>query len=283
MFHPPTRLSFVLFVFSLVVLVNPGRSPYIDPARGRDLGFLSWYSRLTEVVNPGRSPYTDPARGGDLGFLSSYSRRTETEAVPASATAQSDSGPQYVAVYQIQGAGSVSPLNQEWIDTFGVVTGVSSNGFYLQDPVGDGDAATSDGIFVYTQRAPNVSVGTCVQVRRAFVDEYYEKTELSRTKPIERSDRCLTTNVAPAVMEQAHPGVPPVAMFERYEGMVVELDDLRGLVQGATKRFRNGEAEVAFLPQQWVPLMDGERVFQWQREAVPALMYVSNALSRRRR
>jgi uncharacterized protein len=33
--------------------------------------------------------------------------------------------------------------------TEGVVTVVLGNGFFMQDPVGDANAATSDGIFVF--------------------------------------------------------------------------------------------------------------------------------------
>ena len=46
-----------------------------------------------------------------------------------------------------------SPLDGTEVATKGVVVGDfqvgGKNGFYLQDPVGDGDASTSDGIFVY--------------------------------------------------------------------------------------------------------------------------------------
>ena len=33
--------------------------------------------------------------------------------------------------------------------TTGVVTAIAFNGYYVQNPVGDGDPATSDGIFVF--------------------------------------------------------------------------------------------------------------------------------------
>ena len=59
----------------------------------------------------------------------------------------------------LQGAGSASPFDGQEVATWGLVTGLTGDGFYLQDPVGDGDALTSDGIFVYTYDAPTVSVG----------------------------------------------------------------------------------------------------------------------------
>ncbi|MCB0158550.1 MAG: hypothetical protein KDD83_10510, partial [Caldilineaceae bacterium] len=111
---------------------------------------------------------------------------------PRPAAAQDERFPP-IPIADIQGAGPASPLYQEWVDTIGVVTGVNADGFYLQDPQGDGDPATSDGVYVYTQRAPRVKAGDCVRLRGAFVDEYYEKTELSRAKSIEPSDACAAT------------------------------------------------------------------------------------------
>src|SRR5262245_24611146 len=63
----------------------------------------------------------------------------------------------------IQGAGKSSPLEEQEVTTWGLVTGMTSDGFYLQDPVGDGDPMTSDGIFVYTHDAPPVASGECVR------------------------------------------------------------------------------------------------------------------------
>ena len=67
-------------------------------------------------------------------------------------------------IYEIQGAGHISPLNGEAISTTGIVTTVDTDGFYLQDPTGDGDDATSDGIFVFTGSAPSVDVGDELEV-----------------------------------------------------------------------------------------------------------------------
>ena len=57
------------------------------------------------------------------------------------------------------------------VSTTGVVTALDSNGFYIQDPNGDGNAATSDGIFVFTSVAPTVVVGQSVMVT-GVVDEF---------------------------------------------------------------------------------------------------------------
>ena len=51
---------------------------------------------------------------------------------------------------QIQGPGASSPYANSVQTTEGVVTLKVGTGFFIQDPVGDGDPTTSDGIFVYT-------------------------------------------------------------------------------------------------------------------------------------
>ncbi len=66
-------------------------------------------------------------------------------------------------IFDIQGAGHISPLVGQSVTTVGVVTAVDTNGFWIQDETGDGNSATSDGIFVFTSTAPTVSVGDKVQ------------------------------------------------------------------------------------------------------------------------
>lgn len=55
-----------------------------------------------------------------------------------------------VDIFNIQGTGHLSPFDNQVVGTQGVVTAIQNNGFYLQDPIGDGNEATSDGIFVFT-------------------------------------------------------------------------------------------------------------------------------------
>jgi predicted extracellular nuclease len=61
-------------------------------------------------------------------------------------------GNRQVAIPEIQGSGHFSRFADEEVTTGGVVTAVVPTGFYLQDPRGDGDPGTSDGIFVFTGR-----------------------------------------------------------------------------------------------------------------------------------
>ncbi len=69
-------------------------------------------------------------------------------------------------IHDIQGAGASSPLVGSVVSTRGVVTGVKSNGFFLQEPDAGVDAnpATSEGIFVFTGALPTVALGDAVQV-----------------------------------------------------------------------------------------------------------------------
>ncbi len=56
-------------------------------------------------------------------------------------------------IRDIQGAAHLSPLNGQSVSAVpGIVTGVRSNGFYLQDPNPDANVATSEGIFVFTEQ-----------------------------------------------------------------------------------------------------------------------------------
>lgn len=75
-----------------------------------------------------------------------------------------------LTIGQIQGEGHRSPFEGQTVITNGVVTAVDSNGFYLQD-LGDGNARTSDAVFVFTNSAPDVYVGDSVAVQ-ATVTEY---------------------------------------------------------------------------------------------------------------
>lgn len=101
------------------------------------------------------------------------------------ATNVSDAPVDVVTIMEIQGAGHVSglvsatPLDptsgagaSARVQTSGIVTAVDTNGFYMQDAVGDGDIATSDAIFVFTGDAPAVAIGDAVDVE-GTVSEFY--------------------------------------------------------------------------------------------------------------
>lgn len=133
-------------------------------------------------------------------------------------------GDTFTPIYEVQGSGATSPLVGTEVVVEGVVVGdfqnnTSSdngnlNGFHIQDPVGDGDPATSDGVFIYASNAMDVSVGDAVRVR-GNVSEYSGLTEISAGEIWQ----CSTGNsVAPTAL--ALP-VTSVDDFEAYEGMLV--------------------------------------------------------------
>ena len=105
--------------------------------------------------------------------------------VPApSATAtilNDDTGP--IAIYDLQGLGHRSLFTGQVVTTSGVVTSVRSNGFYIQDPNGDGNDGTSDAIFVSTgTTAPTVSVGNAITLSGTVAEFASATTNLTITQ-----------------------------------------------------------------------------------------------------
>ncbi|MEM6973935.1 MAG: choice-of-anchor I family protein [Pseudomonadota bacterium] len=78
--------------------------------------------------------------------------------------------PVEAAIFEIQGAGHVSTFAGQTVITTGIVTALAFNGFYLQDATGDGDDDTSDGIFVFTDDAPTVSIGDELSIEGTVVE-----------------------------------------------------------------------------------------------------------------
>lgn len=72
--------------------------------------------------------------------------------------------PLVLQIGEIQGAAHTSPFVGNEVTTSGIVTAVAANGFYLQDPDGDGNSATSDALFVFTGTAPTVVAGDAISI-----------------------------------------------------------------------------------------------------------------------
>ena len=91
----------------------------------------------------------------------------------------------YTPIYTIQGNDFLSPFRGMPVKTRGVVVGFfegnypgsgSFNGFFIQDETGDGDPATSDGIFVHVGTdtvSPTLQIGDVVTVT-GTVEEFIE-------------------------------------------------------------------------------------------------------------
>ena len=88
-------------------------------------------------------------------------------------------------------------------------------GFYLQDAAGDGDPATSDGIFVFNGNANSVSLGDVVRVTGTAA-EFQGQTQVTAASG---ARHCGTGTVAPTDVTL------PVAVrrttSSAYEGMLV--------------------------------------------------------------
>lgn len=76
---------------------------------------------------------------------------------------------QVLRIHQVQGPGSRSPFEGQVVKVVGVVTGVTANGFFLQDLQPDQDPATSEGLFVFSHEP--VEVGQVLEVE-GKVKEY---------------------------------------------------------------------------------------------------------------
>ena len=137
--------------------------------------------------------------------------------------------PPAAAIYQIQGSGATSPYAGQAVTTTGVVTKVNNNGFFLQDQNGDGDPATSDGIFAFTGTTPAVAVGQLVQVAGTVTE--FNTGAAANADTAAHTVTELTALSALDVIGSGYTIAPtPVAFplatrdaLERYEGMLVTL------------------------------------------------------------
>ena len=72
--------------------------------------------------------------------------------------------PAATPIHDIQGAAHLSTFDTQSLNTTGIITARSTNGFWIQDAAPDGNLATSEGLFVFTSSAPIESVGDAVRV-----------------------------------------------------------------------------------------------------------------------
>ena len=135
-------------------------------------------------------------------------------APPADAVCEA---PSTVTIGSVQGSGAASPVVGQTVDIEGVVIGDYQvggfDGYYLQD-AGDGDAATSDGIFVHAPAGLDVAVGDEVHVV-GTVSEFFGMTEVT----VADAEVCASGVELPPVTEVTLPAGPDV--YESLEGMYV--------------------------------------------------------------
>lgn len=81
--------------------------------------------------------------------------------------------PQGDLISEIQGAGHRSPIaGFDVSNVFGIVTAKRGDGFYMQDPEGDGNPATSEGIVVIIRGFPKMNPGDAILVKTGVVKEF---------------------------------------------------------------------------------------------------------------
>jgi uncharacterized protein len=139
-------------------------------------------------------------------------------------------------IAEIQGDGNTSPLLGANVTTSGIVTGRRSNGFFIQmPPPGDGDPATSDGVFVFTSSAPPAVAAAGNEVCVAGnVHEFIPSSD-----PASPSQTEIASPTSIFVISPGNPLPPPAELtsadlrpsggidqLERYEGMRVSVDSL---------------------------------------------------------
>jgi predicted extracellular nuclease len=140
--------------------------------------------------------------------------------------------PTSATIPQIQGSGLLSSYAGQNVVTEGVVTAQRfNNGFFIQATPGDGDPATSDGIFVFTSTAPPAAaaVGNLVRVT-GKVEEYTPSSnpnQLSITEITGPTIELLATGQAlpaPVELTAADLGVLTTpSTLEPLEGMRVSV------------------------------------------------------------
>ena len=133
----------------------------------------------------------------------------------------------FTPIYSIQGSGASAAITGN-VTTQGVVVAdiegaAAGSGFYLQDATGDGDAATSDGIFVFTGASNLVNAGDVVRVT-GFARERFNQTAIngsnSNTAAVTQVLNCGTGTVAATDVTMPFASL---TFPERYEGMLVRF------------------------------------------------------------
>ena len=135
-------------------------------------------------------------------------------------------GDAFTPIYTIQGSGTVSPFVGQARTTEGIVIGdfqgsTMLSGFYIQDPTGDANTASSDGIFVFDGVAPAIDVAAGDRVRiTGSISESFNNTQITPTSVLV----CSTGNSLPAPTVYDLPE-PVNNDLERVENMLVTFPE----------------------------------------------------------
>ncbi len=136
--------------------------------------------------------------------------------------------PSVTPISQIQGSGHTSPLVGQAVTTRGIVTRVNNNGFFIQSDTPDGNAQTSEGLFVFTSSAPTVVANQLVQLTGTVAE--YNTGAASNTLTASRPITQLT-NVSGLSTLASNQALAPTPLtlpatqdeLEALEGMLVQV------------------------------------------------------------
>ena len=143
------------------------------------------------------------------------------------------------SIAEIQGTGNSSPHVGESVTINGVVTARTKSGVFIQSPDDkvDSNPATSEGIFVFTQKLPpaDLAVGASIIVS-GRVDEYRNRNDVNALTTTEISHRlgsdsykiiALTVPLPkPIMLTSADFATNTVDELERFEGMRISLGEM---------------------------------------------------------
>jgi len=124
-----------------------------------------------------------------------------------------------LSIPQIQGSAPKSAYNNTVQTTQGVVTALVGSGFFIQDASGDGNPATSDGIFVFGPSA-GVNVGDLVRITGTVTE--YTPSGATRSYT-EFKDIGAVTTLRSGLTVAATNVEMPNADLARFEGMLVRF------------------------------------------------------------
>jgi len=129
-----------------------------------------------------------------------------------------------LTIMEIQGEGHRSAYDGQPVITTGIVTAVTSSGFYLQDPSGDGNSRTSDAIFVHTTGAPTVAIGDAIHVAGS-VTEFLPGADATNLTTTEIDAATVTIdshgNALPAAILIGVDGILPPTQAIEDDGLTV--------------------------------------------------------------
>ncbi len=191
--------------------------------------FLSYEGVLTATAGPAAGTQSTDIGVAETGTTpAGFSLQRDAAGVwrgPAENTFVVPQGPcsgSLTAIAVVQGAGDASPCAGAQAIVEGVVTSVfpGLNGVFVQDPAGDGDPATSEGLFVFGAATRGLQPGDVVRAAGRVL----EFARGGRTGTLTE----LSANTVEKIGTAAVPAPLPVALggnLEPYEGMLVRITD----------------------------------------------------------